>query len=195
MEAVRILPEEAAASPPLAAMVGLSPAAQVMEAAVAAEQPVAPAGMEAPAPPWGVPVEAEWRGPVASLAPAASVHFAGRFRTASSRRRAAAKAPIFLRAGSSPAAAHRRGCGSVAKSAQRTLFAGLDTGMRSPKARPSAGGASTARSAVPSAASSGAYRCRSRNTPCSPNKFASREARRHGARRPPSSAASHRSTT
>lgn len=40
----------------------------------------------------------------------------------------------------------------------------------------------------------GSYRCRSRNTPCSPNRLAIRDARRHGPRRPASSAANHCST-
>jgi hypothetical protein len=41
----------------------------------------------------------------------------------------------------------------------------------------------------------GTYRIRSRNTPCSPNRLAIAEARRHGERRPASSAANHCSTT
>lgn len=111
----------------------------------------------------------------------------GRFRTASSRRREAATVPDFPRSGSTRAKQIQSKYGAATTPARRHEGArtgGAPSGLRALL--------SLARA---SAAWPGFYRCRSRNRPCSPNRLASQAARRHGARRPPSSVASQRSTT
>ena len=146
--------------------------------------------------------------PVASMAWPAnpdwamSARFSGRFQTASLPLKGAATAPAFPHDGWSQAEASRSRDGPAAKlehQAGSATAGGAAVGLKTP---PSAALGCAAvkfaamQSATPRlAACRGAYRCLSRNTPCSPKRLANREKRRHGARRPPSSAASHRSTT
>jgi hypothetical protein len=136
------------------------------------------AAIPTPAAPMGWPVRPD---------SAVSGQPSGRFRTASLQPRVAEAAPAFVHAGWSRAAELRSRHGSAVTAGPRGGSAKAGGAAANPTAPPSA--------AIPSAAWPDSYRRRSKNTPCSPNRLASREKRRHGARRPPSSAASQRSTT
>ncbi|MEA2737558.1 MAG: hypothetical protein QOH05_865 [Acetobacteraceae bacterium] len=169
---------------------GASPAPEgtrASEAVGAVRLPAAMAALEAEPPAW-----VALRGPAASMAwPAgqdleASDRSCGRSRTASIPWMAAAAVRACLPAEPSGATERRSRHGSAERPGPRAGSATDGGAVAGPKAHPSA--------ATRSAAWRRSYRCLSKNTPCSPNRLAKWEARRHGARRPPSSAASHCST-
>ncbi len=189
--AARAARSGAAGAPP-----GPPASALALRAAVSAFRAAAgaPAG-QASVPRW--PAERQARAPPARRScpvrdAALSARCGGHFQTPSSPGTAAAEVPRSPDAESSPAARRRAEGAAAATLAPRCADGATGVGV--------AGGGGTSRKAPGvaarrSASCARAYRRRSRNTPCSPNRLAIHRKRRQGPRRPLSFAASHASTS